>query len=116
MDEKLEKAFGVANYMATLSNQKRIIKEEFNQKLVIYVNGGTFKVDRELITFTKSLVDLGHVTDIVFIDFNQLPILISDVSKFLDDIVAVYFEAVNEYFTKINEIKSKRKLTEIVNL
>ena len=31
MDEKLEKAFGVANYMATLTNQKRIIKEEFDQ-------------------------------------------------------------------------------------
>jgi hypothetical protein len=32
MDEKLEKAFGVANYMATLTAQKNIIKEEFNQK------------------------------------------------------------------------------------
>lgn len=116
MDEKLEKAFDVANYMATLSNQKRVIKEEFNQKLVFYVNGGTFKVDRELINFTKTLVDLGQLTDVVFIDSNQLPILVSDVQKFLDDIVAVYFEAANEYFTRINEIKSKRKLTDIVNL
>ena len=31
MDERIEKAFGVANYMATLSNQRRIILEEFNQ-------------------------------------------------------------------------------------
>jgi hypothetical protein len=116
MDEKLEKAFGVANYMATLTAQKNIIKEEFNQKLVHYVNGGTFKIDRELINFTKALVDLGHEEDIVFIDANQLPVVISNVSNFLDDIIAIYFEAVNEYFNKISDIKSKRKLTDIINL
>lgn len=38
MDERIEKAFQVANYMATLSNQRRIILEEFNQRTVHYVN------------------------------------------------------------------------------
>ena len=50
MDEKLEKAFGVANYMATLSNQRRIILEEFKQQLVYYENGGTFQIDTVLIS------------------------------------------------------------------
>ena len=53
MDERIEKAFNVANYMATLSNQRRIILEEFEQKLVYYVNGGTFKITPELISFVK---------------------------------------------------------------
>ena len=57
MDERIEKAFAVANYMATLSNQRRIILEEFNQKLVYYANGGTFKISPELINFTKSVID-----------------------------------------------------------
>lgn len=116
MDEKLEKAFSVANYMATLTAQKNIIKEEFNQKLLHYVNGGAFKISRELITFTKAMVDLGHTTDIIFIDSNELPVIVPDVNTFLEDIIANYFEAVNEYFTKISEIKSKRKLTDIVEL
>jgi hypothetical protein len=116
MDEKIEKAFAVANYMATLSNQRRIILEEFNQNLIYYSNGGTFKVDKELINFTKTALDLGHTTDISFLDTNNLPILISDVSAFFDEIVGRYFEALNEYSAKYAEIKSKRKIEDIVKL
>ena len=36
MDEKIEKAFAVANYASTLSNQRRVITEEFNQKFNKY--------------------------------------------------------------------------------
>lgn len=116
MDERLEKAFSTANYMATLSAQKRIIKEEFEQKLMYYINGGTFKVTKELISFTKLVIDTGQVEDVAFIDENHLPVLIPDVKKFLEDILAVYFEAVNGYAVKISEIKTKRKLTDIVSL
>jgi len=37
MDERVEKAFEVVNYMATLSNQRRIIAEEYHQQLVTCV-------------------------------------------------------------------------------
>lgn len=116
MDERLEKAYDVANYMATLSNQKRIIKEEFYQKAVYYLNGGTFKVDSNLIAYTKSIVDLGYTSEVVFLDYNENPIIVEDVDKFLTDIVDVYFESLNEYSIKSLEIRSKRKLTDIVNL
>lgn len=116
MDERLEKAFSVANYMATLSNQKRLIKEELDQKLVYYTNGGSFKVDQTLISFTKTVLDLGHTEDVVFLDVNQMPIVIDNVLDFLNNIVNVYFEAVNDYSVKVTEIKSKRKLTDIVEL
>jgi hypothetical protein len=116
MDERLEKAYDVANYMATLSNQKRVIKEELHQKSVYYINGGSFKIDRELISFTKTIVELGHTSDVVFLDNNHMPIVISDVPAFLTEIISVYFEALNEYSAKVTEIKSKRKLTDIVAL
>lgn len=116
MDEKLEKAFAVANYMATLSNQKRVIKEEFSQKLMYYINGGSFKISPELISFVKCVLDTGHTKDITLIDSNQMPILIPNTSEFLNTIVSVYFEAVNEYATKLSDIKSKRKLSDIVEL
>ena len=57
MDERVEKAFAVVNYMATLSNQRRIITEEYQQQLVYYTNGATFKVTPELISFTKTVID-----------------------------------------------------------
>lgn len=116
MDERIEKAFAVANYMATLSNQRRIILEEYNQKLSYYTNGATFKINPELINFTKTLIDLGHTSDIPFLDSNSLPVIISDVQDFFDNIVSVYFEALNTYTAKYNEIKSKRKVGDIVEL
>jgi len=116
MDEKIQKAFSVANYMATLSNQKRIILEEYGQKLVYYTNGATFKVSQELIALTKTSLDLGYTSDVPFIDSNNLPIVINDVQDFLDNLVSIYFEAVNEYYVKYAEIKNKRKVEDIVNL
>lgn len=116
MDEKIEKAFEVANYMATLSNQRRVILEEYNQKLVYYINGATFKVDYNLINFAKNLIDMGHTEDIAFVDANNHPVIIKDVQDFLDNVVAVYFEAVNEYQTKFTDIKKKRNVKDLVEL
>ena len=116
MDEKIEKAFAVANYMDTLSNQRRIILEEYTQKLVYYSNGATFKVDYNLINFSKNLIDLGHTEDIAFVDANNQPVIISNVQDFLDNILSVYFEAVNEYQTKFAEIKRKRNVKDLVEL
>lgn len=116
MDERIEKAFQVANYMATLSNQRRVILEEFEQHIVYYENGGTFKVTPELISFTKTVLDIGHTEDVAFVDSNKFPVVIANVQSFFDNIVAVYFQAVNEYASKIAEIKSKRKIEDIVSL
>jgi len=116
MDEKIEKAFAVANFAATLSNQRRIILEEFNQKLSYYTNGATFKISPELINFAKTVVDLGHTEDTAFIDSNNYPVVISNVREFLDNIVSIYFEALNEYTVRYAEIKNKRKIADIVEL
>ena len=116
MDERIEKAFAVANYAATLSNQRRIISEEYNQKLVYYANGATFKVSPDLIAFIKTVLDLGHTADIPFLDANNFPVVIENVQEFLDNIVSVYFEALNEYTVKYSEIKKKRKIADIVEL
>jgi hypothetical protein len=116
MDERIEKAFAVANYMATLSNQRKIILEEYNQKLVYYINGATFKITPELINFTKTVLDLGYNSDVAFIDANNFPVIISDVQKFFDDVMLVYFESTNSYAAKYAELKRKRKISDMVDL
>ncbi len=116
MDERIEKAFETANYMATLSNQRRIILEEFNQQLIYYINGAVFKIDSNLITFIKTLLDLGHTTDVVFVDSNNCPVQIQDVQSFFDIVSEQYFLALNSYSNKYSEIKSKRKIQGIVDL
>jgi hypothetical protein len=116
MDERIEKAFAVANYMATLSNQRRILLEEYNQKLIYYINGATFKISPELISFTKCLLDLDHLEDVAFLDSNNFPVIINDIQKFFDDITLIYFESTNSYAAKYAEIRSKRKISDIVEL
>jgi len=116
MDERIEKAFDVANYMATLSNQRRILLEEFKQKLVYYINGGTFNITPELISFTKMTLEMGHTDDVSFIDSNTFPVIINDVQVFFDDIVSVYFQSVNDYSVKYADIKNKRSVQDIVDL
>jgi len=116
MDERIEKAFAVANYMATLSNQRRIILEEYNQKLIYYINGATFKINPELINFTKTMLDLDHTEDVAFLDSNKLPVIINNVQQFFDDITLIYFESTNSYAANYAELRTKRKISDIVEL
>jgi hypothetical protein len=116
MDERIEKAFETANYMATLSNQKRIIQEEFTQQLIFYINGGTFQITTDLISYIKTVIDLDKVNDIIFIDSNGVPVLIDDVQQFFDDVTAQYFKACQNYIEKYNDIRVKRRIKDIVDL
>jgi hypothetical protein len=116
MDERIEKAFAVANYMATLSNQRRILLEEYTQKLVYYANGATFKITPELINFAKTVLDLGYTEDVAFVDSNNFPVIIHDVQAFFDIISLIYFESTNEYAVRYADLKTKRKISDIVEL
>ena len=82
MDERLEKALEFSNYMTTLNNQRRIIKEQFLENCVHYINGGKFSVNRELITFCQALRH-NHQDDAIVIDDNETPIKIDDLQQSL---------------------------------
>jgi len=115
MDERLEKALEFANFMVTLNNQKRSLKEKYRNDCVYYQNGGTFTITKELITFVKTLVDLNHITDIVVIDDNELPIRVSDLKKFLEDIINQYFIASNSYYNNYQSLKKNRSVDALIN-
>jgi hypothetical protein len=116
MDEKIEKAFEVVNYMATLSNQRRLLAEEIDQKLIYYINGSTFKISPALINFTKLMIDLDRVADAVFIDDNNNPVVIVDVQEFFNAITFQYFEVIAGYSSRFLAIKSKRKISDLIEL
>lgn len=116
MDERVQKAFDNANYMATLVSQKNILKEELAQNLLYYENGGTFTASKELINFVKTLLDVGYLENVVLVDDNSTPINIENLKIFFDKIISVYFESVNEYYTKHNSLIKQRKIESLVDL
>lgn len=116
MDERLEKALDFSNYMVTLNNQKRLLKEKYYEDLLHFENGCQFTITKELITFVGMMVSSGNDTDIVLIDDNDTPASISNLAKFYDDILDVYFSASNEYNTNYNELKKKRSVEKLVDI
>lgn len=115
MDERLEKAFQTANYMATLSNQRKVILEEFQQSLIYYFQGASFTADRSLITFVNSLV-MQNTMSAVLLDDNNIPVEIPDLKVFLNEITSIYFSSTNEYLVKYNQIRSKRRIGDLMAL
>ena len=115
MDERLEKAFQTANYMTALSNQRRVILEEFQQSLIYYFQGASFTIDSTLITFINALI-ARNTTSAVVLDDNSIPVEIPDLTAFLDEILSVYTSATNEYLVKYNQIKTKRRVGDLMAL
>lgn len=114
MDERLEKALTFSNYMVTLNNQKRLLKEKYYESLIHFANGSQFTVTKELITFVGFLVDKGNTEDIVLTDDNELPSKITNLEKFYDDILDVYFSASNAYNDSYEALKKNRKTESLV--
>lgn len=116
MDQKIEKAFEISNLMATMANQKRILKEEYEQSLFYFENGGTFRADNSTITYIKSLKDLTKEKRLVIVDFNLTPIEILDIDKFLESLLDKHFQANNLYFSKFDVLKKNRNIKNILDL
>ena len=115
MDERIEKAFQTANYMASLSNLRRVALEEYQQSLIYYFQGSTFTVTRELIVFVHTLTELGN-TESIILDDNNIPTNIINLKEFLTNILNVYGEATNAFLVKYTELKSKRRVEGLVAL
>lgn len=115
MDERLVKALDVSNYMVTLNNQIRLLKEQYQETLVYYFNGGQFTITQELISFCQSLLAMNQ-TGTILIDDNNLPIEIEDLENFSNDLYSKYFEASNRYLIEYNSLKKNRSVESIMNL
>ena len=115
MDERLEKALDISNYMVTLNNQKRLLKEQYQENLVYYYSGGQFTITQELISFCESLLSMSQ-TGTILIDDNSLPIEVDDLKSFAMDLYSNYFEAANKYLVEYNKLKVNRSVESIMDL
>lgn len=113
MDERLKKALDFSNFMITFENQKRIIKEQFENNVLYFFKGGQFTASPQLISFIHALIAKDQ-TEFVILDDNELPVLIEDLNEFLDNIVSTYATAANQYLVEYNTLKQKRSPERLV--
>lgn len=116
MTIELEKVIEIANTMTVLANQKRALKEEYEQSLIFFINGGSFKVTKELISFVHSIRTISNYNEFVFIDESGTPIKIEDLDKFLTDILNVYVTSSNAYLADYQKLKTSKTVESILDL
>ena len=114
MDERLKKALDYSNFMITLTNQKRILLEQYNNDLIYYFNSGQFTVSQQLVSFCQSLLSLKQ-TETVLVDDSGLPVEIENLEDFTKNILNVYFKASNRYLTEYTKLKKNRTVEGIVS-
>ena len=114
MSAKLSQALEFANYRVTLNNQKQALKAKTQSLLSYSINGGTFTIDRTLISFCQTLIDQGD-TEAVLLDIYDNPIKIQ-LTEFQEEILSRYQEVTNEYFAEYSKLAKARKVQSILDI
>ena len=115
MDERLEKAIEFTNYMVTLNNQKRLLKEKYLEDLIFFYNGCQFTVTKELINFCSTMI-ASKQDEIILVDDNSIPLQIDNIEEFNSGILDTYFSASNNYFVEYQNLKKNRSVEGLVGL
>jgi len=115
MDERLKKALEISNLSTVINDKKRLLKEQFFDKVIVYKHGGIFTITPELINFAQNLLDRDLDTA-VLIDDNELPINVTDLDEFVSDLYDTYFSATNKYFQDYQELIKNRSAEKIINV
>lgn len=114
MDERLQKALEFSNYNLTFTNQKQSIKNRVKQIQIVHHNGGVFSAQPALISFVKTLLDIGK-EDGVLIDEKENPIEIKNLQDFFDTLISAYTSATTEYENEYNKLKKMRSIKKIMD-
>jgi len=114
MSAKLTKALEFANYRITLNNQQQALKARVQNLLSYSTNGGTFAIDRTLISFCSTLLTQG-IKESVLLDIYDNPIRV-DLQVFYNEILSRYNETTNEYYLEYEKIKKARKVHKVLDL
>tara|TARA_B100000035_G_C21036812_1_gene571500 strand:+ start:1361 stop:1708 length:348 start_codon:yes stop_codon:yes gene_type:complete len=114
MDERLQKALEFSNYTATINNQKRNIKNRFEQLQLVHFGGGVFIANHETISFIKTMIEMDHTTG-VLIDSKENPINVKSFRELLERLMDAYFSATTEYEAEYAKIRKARNIKSLMD-
>ena len=108
--ENLEQALSFANYQTTLTQQRKLLTQKFQEASVVAYNGGLFKVTLEFIGAVKCFQPT------YILDSNGTPIKIEDYDTFLAEIEDTYRTAIESYGKEFTALRVKRNVKSLVEL
>jgi hypothetical protein len=115
LDERLKLALDYGNRQVTALTQRENLKMRTKAMLLHSRNGGVFHVGIELINFVDLMVRRGE-TELVLFDSKENPVRLTDLPQFLDEIIVVYHDAMNEYHLGYQKLRKKRSVEAMVDL
>lgn len=95
-----------SEHLASLSNKKKVLKERLDADLTFGYATGIFKIDIELMSHVRFLLENNKDKNTVLLDSNLNPILITDLNKFSDDIQDRYFSSVSKYHAEYQKLEN----------
>lgn len=114
MDKRLEKALEFSNFRMILATRQANLKLLMNNKLMLSYGGGLFKIDKELITFIHMLIE-SKEKSFVFIDSNDIPVLIDNLEEFGLEAVKKYTTALNQYYQSYKKLSEARDIRKVID-
>jgi spore germination protein GerM len=105
MEKSLETIIKTSDRLLAVKMKRQSLKERFDANITFGMNGGIFKIDQTLISFVNTIISLGKTKNVVLLDVNQTPIVIEDLSCFLQQIVDQYFMSLGAYHAGYQDLK-----------
>jgi len=104
MNNSLTESLEFANRMKQYNNQLRLLKEKCLENNVYYTQGHQFTIDLALINYCLTFINVKKTNEAIFLDDYNLPVKITDVQNFYDNIIDQYQNNLNLYFVEYNQL------------
>ena len=114
MDKRLEQALEFSNFRMILSTRQENLKVLLKNRLILSYKGGLFNIDSKLIGLINSLI-VGGEKKFIFIDNNDLPILIENLSDFWDTVISKYRDSLERYYKSYEKLKEAREIRKVID-
>lgn len=114
MDERLEKALDYSNFRTILSTRQENLKLLMNNKLMLPYENGLFKIDQQLISFIGTLLNANE-KEFIFIDVNDIPILIKDIGDFYHLAIEKYKKTLEQYYQSYQKLNEAREIRKVID-
>lgn len=103
------------NSLIIIQNQIALLKLKAKNCLQISINGGLFNITPELMAHVQLYIQRAYQSNLVgavFLDKNDNPIKIDDLTDFLDKMYEREMEVLNEYYVEHEKLKKLKSPAE----